>query len=322
LISQAVVAAYEKPVSDGIHMGQLTVTGISPCPYGTYINFHKLDPQVTTGQDRIRMKNGHYQEAECIDEIRYAGFKLRFTDKEQITVHVGKSSIDGRPDGLILMDGREDILSIKAVSIDRYTAVRQRGLEAEPLVRCQEQMYLASKELGDRKGTWIYFKHKDSCRPYDIFEPQDLSYSKPIIEALDAIVLGGDEIHRPAEPIPLCVKCRHRATICWTDTVLLDTSGMKTASLKEVTEKWKEGKFYSTLGKSYMEEARVRIIQELGQDTRLLLDDLQVTQIIAHRTDFDTKKFVEKYGAASLVDVQTTKEIPQVRIRQVSDPDA
>ena len=62
MLSEAVLASYEKPESDGIHLGQLTVTGISPCPYGTYINYKKLDSSPPDSLGTLRMKNGHYQE--------------------------------------------------------------------------------------------------------------------------------------------------------------------------------------------------------------------------------------------------------------------
>ena len=225
MLSQVVLASYEKPESDGIHKGRLTVTGISPCPYGTYINFHHLDSEVPSPVESLRMKNGHWQEMEVLEDLRHAGFNLRYTGTNQLTVHVGKVPVTGRPDGLIMVDNREDILSIKAMSLERYTTFKQRGLDAEPLMRCQEQLYLASREFRDIiVGTWIYVKHKDTCRPYDVFVEKDLGYSGPIIEATEEIILGNMEVKRP-ESCPIPGGCRHRVFCRKED--LLDTSGIR-----------------------------------------------------------------------------------------------
>ena len=191
MLAQAVVAHFEKPKSDGYHKGQLTVTSVSACPYATYINYHHLDDQDFTASQMMLMKNGHWQEPEILEDLRAAGFKLSNTGSNQLMVHVGKTRVAGRPDGLVLVEGKEALLEIKAMSIRTYTSLKQKGLEAFPYYKTQVQLYMASEELVSRVDKcYLYAKHKDSCRPYDICEEKDLSYSKPIIEAVDAIVLG------------------------------------------------------------------------------------------------------------------------------------
>jgi len=315
VLSQAVLASYEKPESDGIHGGQLTVTGISPCPYGTYLNYKHLDPQETGPADRLRMQDGHWQEMQVVENLRHAGFQMRFTGSNQMTLHVGRIPVTGRPDGLIVVDGREDVLEVKAMSLNRFTNFKAVGLEKEPLIKCQEQLYLASEEFRDSKqGTWIYAKHKDTCRPYDLFEPKDLSYSEPIIEATEEIVLGNWE---PSfGKCPLCTRCRHRL-FCWKEDFILDTSGTKVAGLPEVAEKWREGKFYKDYGKLLVEEARVVFEEYLGDDELLLAEDLRVRRIFQHRSQISTSKFVEKFGAAALADVMEETIVPQIRISEV-----
>ena len=286
MLSQAVLASFTKPTSDGIHKGQLTVTGISPCPYATYINYHKLDVEERDPIARLRMKNGKWQELECLEDLRRAGFQLRYTGDNQMTVHVGGARTGGRPDGLITVDNREDVLSIKARSLASFTEIRQKGIAAEPMTECQEQMYLASDELRDRAGCWLYVKHKDSCRPYDLFIRRNDSYSKPIIEAVDEIVLGQAVVKRPNEPIPLCSNCRHRI-FCW-KTELINTSGIATMTKPEVIDLWLQGQFHLEMGKQYNEEARVLLKQYLGDNDVLYVESniilLEVKRILQHRT--------------------------------------
>lgn len=316
MLAQAVIAAYEKPVGNGIHRGQLTATGISPCSYATYLNYHHLDDEQFDAAARLRMKNGKWQEMEVLEDLRKAGFSLRFTGSNQMTVHIGKVPITGRPDGLIIVDNREDVLSIKARSLNAYTDLKQKGLAAEPYTECQEQLYLASKELRDKMvGTWLYVKHKDSCRPYDIFIEKNLSYSKPIIEAVEEIILGKAEVVRP-DTCPIPGRCKHTLH-CW-KTELLDTGGIKTLTKPEVVQMWLEGQFHLDIGKQLNEEARILLREYLGDNDVLFIEDqailLEVKKIIQHRSSISTDKFVEKYGAASLTDVMEEKIVEQMRV--------
>ena len=316
MLSQAVLAAYSKPTPDGIHRGQLTVTGISPCAYATYINYHKLDVEERDAAARLRMKNGKWQELECLEDLRRAGFQMKYTGDNQMTVHVGKARIGGRPDGLIFVDNREDVLSIKARSLAAYTELRQKGIAAEPMTECQEQMYLASNELKDRAGCWVYVKHKDSCRPYDFFLERNEAYALPIVEAVDEIVLSRTEVKRPEEPIPLCANCRHRR-FCWKSDIL-DTSGIATVSVPEVVDLWVQGQFHLETGKKLNEEAREKVKKLLGDNEVLYLESdpvlLEARRIVQHRSKISEDKFVEKFGAAALVDVVEETQVEQMRI--------
>jgi len=316
VLAQAVLAG-SVPQKDRIHTGQLTVTGISPCSYSTYLNYLHLDDEKFDPLARLRMKNGKWQELEVLEDLRRAGFRLRHTGSNQLTVHVGKVPIAGRPDGLIIVDDREDLLEIKAMSLDMYTNFKQKGIDAFPGYKCQTQLYLASEELKDKvKGCWIYVKHKDSCRPYDIFMERDEAYSKPIIEAVDEIVLRQAEIKRPDEPIPLCSHCRHRL-YCW-KSELLDTSGIKTLTKPEVVQMWLEGQFHLDMGKQLNEDARVLLKEFLGDNDVLYIEDqtvlLEVRKIIQHRTGISEAKFIEKFGAAALADVTEVVLVPQMRV--------
>lgn len=317
MLAQAVLASNSSPERDGIHHGQLTVTSISPCPYSTYLNYHHLDDEEFDPITKLRMKNGKWQEMEILEDLRKAGFRLSHTGSNQLTVHVGKVPITGRPDGLITVDEREDLLEIKSMSLDMYTLFKQKGIDSFPGYKCQTQLYLASEELKNRvKGCWIYAKHKDSCRPYDIFMERDEVYTKPIIEVIDEITLGKAEIKRPSEPTPMCSRCRHRM-FCWR-TELLDMSGVKTLTNKEVVQMWLEGQFHLEMGKQLNEDARVLLQEFLGSDDVLYIEDqtvlLEVKKIIQHRTKISEAKFIERYGAAALADVMEETLVQQMRV--------
>lgn len=315
MLAQAVVAAYYKKESDGIHTGQLTVTGVSPCPYATYINYHHLDDEDFAPETRMLMKNGKWQELEVLEDLRRAGFKLRFVGDNQQTVHVGKIPIRGRPDGRIIVDEREDLLEIKAMSLNKYTDLKQKGIDVFPSYKCQVQLYLASEELKNAAGCWFYVKHKDSCRPYDIFVERDEAYSKPIIEAADEIVLGKAEVSRPKD-CPLPAMCRH--SLFCREAEVLDMSGIKTLTDPEIVKKWLEGQFHLETGEELNEEVRALLIQRLGDNDVLFVEDptvlLQVKRITQHRTEISEAKFVEKYGAAALLGVTVENIVKQVRV--------
>jgi len=319
MLSQAVIAAYDKPVSNGYHRGQLTVTGVSPCPYATYLNYHHLDDQLFDAASRMRMKNGKWQELEILEDLKRAGFELSNTGSDQMTVHVGKSRIAGRPDGLITVDSRKDMLEIKAMSLNMYTNLKQKGVDSFPGYKCQVQLYLASEELRDKvAGCWFYAKHKDSCRPYDIFVERDESYSQPIIDATDRIVLDKAEVSRPSEVTPLCSSCRHKL-YCWKSDIL-DTSGIGTLTKPEIIEMWLEGQFHLGMGKQLNEEARVLLKELLGTNDVLYIEDqsvlLEVKKIIQHRTGISESKFIEKFGAAALTDVIEETIVEQMRVKR------
>jgi len=319
MLAEAVVASYTKKESDGYHKGQLTVTGISACPYSTYLNYHHLDDEDFDPESRLRMKNGHWQELEVLEDLKRAGFKLRFTGSSQQTVHVGKSSIAGRPDGLITVTNREDLLEIKAMSLAMYTSLKKKGIDAFPSYKTQVQLYLASEELSGLKGCWFYVKHKDSCRPYDIFLERDESYVGPIIEAVDEIVLGRSKVERPEEPLELCTYCRHKL-FCWKTDILDMSSIGRTLTKEEVVDKWLEAQFHLEIGKQLNEEVRVVLNEYLADMDSVFVEGkavlLEVKKILQNRSGISEAKFVERYGAAALADVIETKLVSSMRVRR------
>lgn len=319
MLSQAVMAAYTQKTKDGIHTGQLTVTGVSPCPYATYLNYKHLDDEDFDSLSRLRMKNGRWQELEVLEDLRKAGFVVEHTGSNQLTVHIGKAPTTGRPDGLITVDGKKDMLEVKAMSLAMFTNLRQKGLDSFPGYKCQVQLYLASEELKGRvDGCWLYAKHKDSCRPYDFFLERDETYTKPIIEAVDEIVLGGVEVSRPAEIMPICSYCRHKK-FCW-KTELYDTSGIKTMTKDEVVQMWLEGQFHLDMGKQLNEDSRALLREYLGVDDVLYVEGretlLEVKKIISHRTSFNEAEFVKKYGAIALAELTEEAPVTQMRVRR------
>jgi len=315
MLAEAVIASYENQESDGYHKGQLTVTGVSPCAYATYINYKHLDDEGFDAESRLRMKNGQWQELEILEDLRHAGFTLKYTGSNQLMVNVGP--IRGKPDGLIVVDSKEDLLEIKSMSLNMYTELKQKGLrETFPGYYNQVQLYMASKELRDRvSGCWFYAKHKDTCRPYDIFVPKDLTYSGPIIEAVTKIVSGGT-IDKPQAIIPLCTRCRHKL-FCW-KVELLDTSGIGVVYSKEAVNLWLQGQFHLDMGKEFNEEARVLLKQALGDNDVVYCQGedslLQVRKITQHRSEVDISKFVQTFGAHRLPEVMTEKIVEQVRV--------
>lgn len=314
MLAEAVLAGYGSKPRRKVTVG-LTVTGLSPCEYETYINYKKLDLSKYGALELMRMEDGHSQEAECLRCIWKAGFKTWYTLSNQLTVMVGKADILGHPDGLIGVGGRVDLLEIKAMSLDRFTHFTQKGLDRFPRIRTQVQGYMESGKLEDQgvSGTWVYAKHKDSCRPHDVYEEKNPDFIRPIIEVADAIILEG---YVPGKvKSDYCAGCYH-STFCWGE-ILLDLSRIKETSLPEAVRKWKEGKWHRAYGSIMNEEARAVFEEELGEDDLLLVEDLRVKKIHASRTEIDIEKFVELFGAHRLPEVMVERPYEQVRISEV-----
>ena len=326
MISQAVIAAFAKPKSDGYHLGQLTGTGISPCPYSTYITYHHLDEPIRTAAAFLKMKNGKWQEREIVSDLKEAGFELQYTGdikEEQLKLSIGKAPIYASPDGLIKIKDKFQLLEIKAMDLKHFTNFKQTGLKTFPGYECQVQLEMASRELVNEIDFCVFYaKHKDSCMPYDIIVEKDLNYSRPIIEAVDAIVIDKEVVKKPLDIIPLCSNCYH-AKFCWGGDIL--ASEVKVISIPEAVEKWTVGKMYLTLGKQLDEEARAVFEEQLGEAEILYCegedDSLQVKRIIQRRPAISKEKFVEKYGAAALANVLEEKIVPQMRVSRRVDRD-
>jgi len=320
MLSQAVLAKYEKKKST--HPPGFSVSSVSPCPYGTYLNFTQ-ERRSRSGAENLLLEDGQWQEKQIISQLKETGFELTCTGEEQLVVSIGNQGVTGRPDGFILVNRKRPMLEVKAMSLQRYTNLKQYGLAAFPGYRTQIQLYMASHELRNKvEGCWFYAKHKDSCRPYDFFVEQDLSYADPIIEFVDRVVSGGLE-EKPKKPIEMCSKCRHKV-FCWGEGVV-NMSGIAVASLPELTDKWKEGRYHRDYGKELIEQARngwvdenglpvAGLIAALGDKDLLLCEDLKVQKIRSERFGISIQKFVEVFGPRRLKEVGTRTVVEQVRI--------
>jgi len=288
--------------------GRISPSMTSICPMKTYKNW-KREISTSEGLDYLRMNDGHYQETEMIDDLLRAGFEIR---DRQMTVHIGP--MVGHIDGLILVDGKWSMFDCKAMSLNRYTAFKRRGFEAESSIKVQMQLYLASDELrkeGIDTG-FVYAKHKDTCRPYDLFFEWDPEFSHKIEEQVYSLLEG--DVPKPVRCY-LCPSCRDRLD-CWGGEVV-DFSGVHTASLPELVEQWKLGTNYRRYGKELVEEARVEFKKELGDNSVVIINDLKVLRVDTTRGGISETKFVDKFGAAALADVWETKKGTQVRVSEV-----
>lgn len=313
ILSQAVLVAYQKPEDDGYHRGQLTITGVSPCAYATFLNYHKVDKRENRPEDILRMKNGHWQEEEAIYDLTKAGFKLQYTGRNQLKVHVGRAKVGGRPDGLIDVGMKTHLLEVKAMDTMRSNLFKNSGLDTFPNYKCQIQLYMASDELkGIVNSCQFYVKHKDSCHPYDAYFEAEPNYIKPIIEAVDAIILDGEEVRKPTEPTSLCRGCRH-ANFCWKSEII-DTSKVSYKELDAVAQMWRDGKAYKAYGEELISVARNTLEAELGDSNLLVASDLKVQRIESNRSSISIPKFVEVYGADSLSKVLSVTKVSQLRI--------
>lgn len=306
MLAEAVIAGAMKLRRES--SGKISPSMVSSCPMKTYRSW-KRTVSTSEGLDYLRMNDGHYQEAQVVDDLLRAGFKIK---DRQLTVHIGP--MVGHIDGLILVDKVWSLFDCKAMSLSRYTNFKQRGFEVESAIKVQMQLYLASDELrkeGIDTG-FVYAKHKDTCRPYDLYFEWDPPFAKSIIDQVDALLLGDVPVPKR---ISLCASCRDRLE-CWGAEVV-DFSGVHTASLPELVKQWKLGTHYKRYGKELVEEARFTFEEKLGDKPVIFIDDLKVLRVVQTRIGFSEEKFVERYGAAALTGVWETKKVPQMRVMEV-----
>jgi len=295
----------------------IPITQISPCAYGTYLNVHKIDSwtnEEPDPQDKLRMKDGHWQERQIVADLVFAGFELKFVLEEQLKVTVGESEVPGRPDGIIVTQD-ESILEIKAMDSWRWSKCKSKGIaHAEPFIRCQIQCYMNSPEIRemDINSTRIYTKHKDSCLPYDYVEPYDPDYVKPIVDAMDRIILEGYKPEK--EGCALCSLCGHRL-FCWEATETIDFRGIDTEfEMGEFVDQWRQGKAYIDAGDLMVTEARSIFEKRMGDNDSLMIGDLKVLRVQQHRTSIPTSKYVDAHGNEGLGDVLVDNQFSQLRI--------
>lgn len=313
MLAEAVVAGADK--LKGFQSGKISPSIVSPCATRTYKNWKK-EREPATGVELLRMNDGHYQEQEMVDDLVRAGFKInRWRDREgkSISLHIAGIMVC-HIDGTIYVENKWHLLECKAMSLDRYTKFKQRGFDAEPGIRSQVQPYLISDELQSEgvDSGFIYSKHKDTCRPFDLYFELDKSYANSLVEQVRKLLEGWTP--KP-ERCSLCPACRFKLE-CWGAEVI-DFTGVHTASLPEMVAQWKTGTAHRQFGKELVEEARAAFEIELGDKPVVFIDDLKCLRVTPTRGGISEAKFVEKYGAAALAGVWEERKIPQMRVQEV-----
>lgn len=293
-----------------------SVTSISPCAYETYLNFlkSKLPPPEENPEDILRLKDGAWQEKQMLEEdLPFAGFEI---SERQMEVYVGPSRTPGHIDGLIRIGDSRDLIDTKAVDYRRILRVKRYGLDHEPMVRCQLQLYMSSEELrqlGVKRG-WVYLKHKDTCIPYDVMDEPDPDYVAPIIAHTEQIKAGWVPARQESN---LCTYC-YQKRLCWglqreleeetTPPLLIGPE-----EVSKACDMWRLGKQQATSGYTLMDKAKVVFDQVVG-DSAVVLNDLKVQRIIAHTTQWDKKKFMALYGPQALLDILNPSESISLRV--------
>ena len=309
MLAEAVIAAAEMELRGDPSERYLRPSGMSECPVRTYRSW-KEDREPTPGRNLLLMNDGHYQETEMIDDLERAGFKI--TDR-QLEVNIG-GVMTGHLDGILHLDGKQHLLDCKAMNMRRYTAFKSGGFSAEPGIRVQMNLYLASDELQARNINTgiVYCKHKDTCRPYDFWFKHEKTFSASLIHQAKRLSEGW--IPEPVS-IPRCSDC-FRSQECWSKTII-DLSKVGSSSIPELVQQWKKGKFHLTLGKELVEEARDVFEEELGDLEVITIDDLKISRVIQNRTEISTAKLVEKYGTAIIAELTVSKKVPQMRVVEI-----
>jgi len=318
ILSEAVIAT--PALSD--HAPGFSVTGISPCPRATYINYHNLNPRDDSEGGNLLMEDGRYQEMQVLDQLKRTGFQLSYIGDEQLEVHVGEAKVPGHPDGFITVPSYKlGMLEIKAMNLTRFNRFRYKGLE--PRIKCQVQLYMSCLDFVD--FTWVYAKSRETCRPHDRIEEKDIAYTKPIVQATDEIILGG-WIPDP-ELTDYCTTCRH-AEYCWKAPVLDNTDTPDIIDAPALVEKWLHGKMQRDLGKEEYEDARALLLHYLpeGQDSAIIeavIEDLPVAlelkRITSERFTFSKHRFIDQYGAQNLHKVMDFEEVTSIRTRELTN---
>jgi len=320
MLAQAVIAT----PAEETHAPGFSVTQASPCSYATYLNYHKLDPKERDESAHLTFEDGHEQEASIVKQLARAGFAMRFTGEDQLEVKVGRSEVPGHPDGLVTPKAKELMLEIKAMHDYRFQTVREKGLTFEPLIYNQVQMYMPGLEqtFGIKvEGTLLYCKNKNTCDPFDMFVERDDSYSKPIIEAMDEIILGNWE-PKP-EVCQICTTCRH-SKFCWGAPVL-DFTGGRVITDQQLVEKWMQGKSYKTMGEELYEQAREQMKKLLGTDDVIYFEATFGENVIVVEAkltpttyrNFSSGKYAKIHGVKYLEDCYNITDSFQFRTQEI-----
>ena len=295
-----------------------SVTSVSVCPYETYLHYHNLDPH----RDKLdplqilNMKNGWYQEQEMLDDLRTAGYKLRYAGRyNQMRVTVGKAGIPGHPDGLISTNSNDEcMLECKALDNRRFQNFRLNKIEAESSVKLQVNLYMSSPEIKALGITscWLYMKWKEKNKPYSFLTAFDPGFVEPVIDEMDKVALREDYVPRKEE-IPKCGSCHHFAH-CWGGEAPIDLSRYASADVSDAVEKWKEGSWMKDYGDTLVKESREVFSNVMGDKDELLISDLRVVRSRGLRTALSREKFVSLYGKDALIGVLDETPYTQLRV--------
>ena len=106
MLSEAVLAHYDYKVEKDRKKRDkkrqeelgLSVSGISTCPYATYIGYRGMDRQSREAVELMRMEDGWYQEAQAVERLERAGVKVY---DRQNRIYMGKSRVPGSFDGKV-----------------------------------------------------------------------------------------------------------------------------------------------------------------------------------------------------------------------------
>ena len=301
------------------------VSSISTCPRETYYNYRKYK-MVQSGevehelehdlQMQLLLNDGHYQEAEIVDLLERAGFKLDYVGEKQAELMVGRCNIKGHPDGFILDGPNIDpnqpaMLEVKARNYQAFKKFSDTGLKEFPKIKAQTQLYMHANNLPyPVTEAHVIFKLKESVRLADVIEKADPSFAVPLIESVDRIIEDG-YVPEPVEN-ELCAGCRF-SSMCW-GSPTVDFSNFAYSDLKDASEKWMQGEAYTELGKNLKEEARAEFMHNMGDANELYTSSLRVKKSEFVQRRFDSKKFISINGQDAYDEYTNPVNITQVRV--------
>ena len=281
------------------------ISSVSPCPRETYLRYQEFLSK--DGKRRKRdlqfemlLDDGHYQEAAVISLLKRARYLVTYTGKLQATIHVGRSNIQGHPDGfntgtLFRKYSSTRMLEIKARNYHSFKRFEELGIEGFPYMQAQVQLYMSAKDLpySDVESTQLIFKHKETARIADVLVPRDGPYAEGLTKMIDSILVDGEE-PKP-ERNPLCEDCQFYNS-CWGSSTV-DFTGFQHAELPEASDKWIKGKAYEALGERLTEEAVQEFREAMKEDTKeLVTEKLRIMRLRYPRRTFVKEKYIEEFG--------------------------
>ena len=104
-LSESVLSIYSKPDV----RNYFGVSSVSHCPRETFLNYQWFKKTMAGELPKVKvdlvrqalLNDGHYQEAQIVDLIRRAGYRVDKTGENQSEVLIGASKLRGHPDGFL-----------------------------------------------------------------------------------------------------------------------------------------------------------------------------------------------------------------------------